>query len=397
MSLFFEKRGETDYTLSEMLRAENFGLSNWSGEKVDEITALGISTVLSCVTILADSIAVLPIRVMRYLDDRKIYVDSPSWVEKPNRNQLKFGFIHEIVAALALHGNAYIFVDRDRAGRVVQVQNIHPSNVQVNIKNGVKTYTMKDKTVLTNENMLHIIWFAYPQSAVGLSPLKLQKNTLGLAIAMERHINQFYSQGATPSSVLETDRELSEDQAKGLQATWSSHHARSRKPAVLTGGLKWKPVSEAAGPELVQARDQVTQEISRIFRIPSYLLNSKGDSQTYQNIESSGIAFVRHTLLSWISRIESSLSTLVPGKQFINMDTSYYMRGDQLSNLRAGQVGVVSGVLTPNEVREWLDYEPYNGGDEFYLGLQGSPVNEANPIGTDKVSPYDQMGKEDER
>ena len=74
MSLFFEKRGETDYTLSEMLRAENFGFSNWSGEKVDEITALGISTVLSCVTILADSIAVLPIRVMRYLDDRKIYV-----------------------------------------------------------------------------------------------------------------------------------------------------------------------------------------------------------------------------------------------------------------------------------------------------------------------------------
>ena len=73
------------------------------------------------------------------------------------------------------------------------------------------------------------------------------------------------------------------------------------------------------------------------------------------------------------------------------------MRGDQLSNLLAGQVGVVSGVLTPNEVREWLDYEPYNGGDEFYLGLQGSPVNEANPIGTDKGSPYDQMGKEEER
>ena len=390
--IFNEQRGQTDYTLAEMLATRTAGLANWSGEKVDQYTALGIPAVLACVSLLADSIASLPMRVQRWDQGRKIYVDSPTWLKKPNNNQQKFGFIHQIIASLALHGNSYIFVDRDRQGRVVAVENIHPNNVKVHMRGMEKIYEMKDKTILTNNNILHIVWFSYPQEAVGLSPLKMQKNTMGLALAMERHINQFYSQGATPSSVLETDRDLTADQASSHQATWTSHHTRSRKPAVLTGGLKWKAVSAEAGESLVQARDQVTQEIARIFRIPSYLINSKGDSQTYSNVESAGINFVRHTLLAWISRLEDNLSTLIAGQSFINFDTSYYLRGDQLSRIRAGQAGISTGIFTPNEVREWFDYEPYENGDDFYLGIQGAVANEGNPLGTDVGSAYDEMG-----
>ena len=390
--IFNEQRGQTDYTLAEMLATRTAGLANWSGEKVDQYTALGIPAVLACVSLLADSIASLPMRVQRWDQGRKIYVDSPTWLKKRNNNQQKFGFIHQIIASLALHGNSYIFVDRDRQGRVVAVENIHPNNVKVHMRGMEKIYEMKDKTILTNNNILHIVWFSYPQEAVGLSPLKMQKNTMGLALAMERHINQFYSQGATPSSVLETDRDLTADQASSLQATWTSHHTRSRKPAVLTGGLKWKAVSAEAGESLVQARDQVTQEIARIFRIPSYLINSKGDSQTYSNVESAGINFVRHTLLAWISRLEDNLSTLIAGQSFINFDTSYYLRGDQLSRIRAGQAGISTGIFTPNEVREWFDYEPYENGDDFYLGIQGAVANEGKPLGTDVGSAYDEMG-----
>ena len=157
MSFIFEKRGETDYTLAEMLATRNAGLTNWSGEKVDQYTALGISAVLSCVSLLADSIASLPMRVQRFENGRKIYIDSPTWLRQPNSNQQKFGFIHQIVASLALHGNAYIFVDRDRQGRVVAVENIHPDNIKVRMRGMEKVYEMKDKTILTNENILHIV------------------------------------------------------------------------------------------------------------------------------------------------------------------------------------------------------------------------------------------------
>ena len=55
--IFNEQRGETDYTLAEMLATRGAGHAIWSGEKVDQYTALGISAVLSCVSLLAASIA----------------------------------------------------------------------------------------------------------------------------------------------------------------------------------------------------------------------------------------------------------------------------------------------------------------------------------------------------
>ena len=72
------------------------------------------------------------------------------------------------------------------------------------------------------------------------------------------------------------------------------------------------------------------------------------------------------------------------------------MRGDQLSRIRAGQAGISSGIFTPNEVREWFDYEPYENGDDFYLGVQGAITNDGQPLGTDVGSPYDGMGTPNE-
>ena len=136
---------------------------------------------------------------------------------------------------------------------------------------------------------------------------------------MERHISQFYGQGGTPSSILETDRDLTSEQAKFLQENWQLTHNRNRKPAVLTGGLKWKYISAGAGDELIQAREQIVNEVARIFRVPAHLINSKDGSNVYSNIESNGLAFIRHTLQPYIRRIEDELTTLLPGKQVITL------------------------------------------------------------------------------
>ena len=58
------------------------------------------------------------------------------------------------MASLALHGNAFIFIDRDRQGRVVDVENIHPDNIKVRMRGMEKVYEMSDKTILTNNNIL---------------------------------------------------------------------------------------------------------------------------------------------------------------------------------------------------------------------------------------------------
>tara|TARA_Y100001963_G_scaffold67142_1_gene93596 strand:+ start:28 stop:1239 length:1212 start_codon:yes stop_codon:yes gene_type:complete len=400
MSLF--KRENRDASLGnlvDLLALREGGLFNDTGEKVNEMSALGISTVYSAISLIADSIALLPVKTLRYDGHKTIFTDKPKFLEKPNvsLDLSMFSLLHQTITSMAMHGNAFILVDKDRQGRPIQLTPIHPEKVKVEMQNTQKVYMLQttrgsyDRKITSN-NMLHFIWYSYPGQLVGVSPLRTNANTYGLALAMERHIAQFYGQGGTPSSVLETDRDLTAEQANILKETWLNNHNKNRKPAVLTGGLKWKAISDAAGNELIAARDQIVHEIARVFRIPAHLLLSKDSSNVYSNLESNGLAFIRHTLLPWIRRIEDGLSTLLPGKQFVKLDTDEYARGDQLSRIRSFQVAISSGVMTPNEARSKMDLEPYEGGDKFYIGLQGALVDPTlEPQGIDEHDPTNEL------
>lgn len=65
------------------------------------------------------------------------------------------------------------------------------------------------------------------------------------------------------------------------------------------------------------------------------MLLAKDGSNVYSNIESNGLQFIRHTLLPWIRRIEDGLTTLLPNKQYVKMDTAEFARADQLSRVRS--------------------------------------------------------------
>jgi len=400
MSLFNkENRDAALGNLVDLLALREGGLYNYTGEKVNETSALGISTVFSAISLIADSIALLPVKTLRYDGQKTIFTDKPKFLEKPNvgLDLSMFTLMHQTITSLAMHGNAFILVDKDRQGRPIQLTPLHPDKIKVEMQDGLKCYYLQTKKgnydrKITSDNMLHFVWYSYPGQLIGVSPLRTNSNTYGLALAMERHIAQFYGQGGTPSSVLETDRDLTAEQANILKETWLGNHNRNRKPAVLTGGLKWKAISDAAGNELIAARDQIVHEIARVFRIPAHLLLSKDGSNVYSNIESNGLAFIRHTLLPWIRRIEDGFSSLLPGKQFVKLDTDEFARGDQLSSVRSFQVAISSGVMTPNEARAKMDLEPYEGGDKFYIGLQGALIDPTlQPQGTDQHDPTNEL------
>jgi HK97 family phage portal protein len=362
---------------------------NWSGENVSESNALEVTAVLACVSLLADSVASLPVRAIKHVGDRNERVQIPAWLSNSS-TVTQYELMHMIVTSLALHGNAYIFIDRESATSMpVSVQPLHPQDVQVTIVNRQRYYTTGGFTIPA-DNMLHLRWWTPPQSAKGLSPIEMQKTTIGLALAMERHLSQFYGEGATPSSVLEVDGDMTAEQARVLQATWETQNRRRRKPAVLTGGMKWKPIqTSAADSQMNETRAEQIAQVARIFRVPAYMIGARGDSQTYQNTESAGIHFVTYTLLPWLKRIEMALSTLMPEPNEIVFDTAGFLRADQITRLRAYQVGIMSGILTPNEARANEGREPYfPGGDEFVMALPGAPMaTPAEPAGVDPNPP----------
>lgn len=365
--------------------------TNWSGESITESTALEVTALMACVSLIADSVASLPLRGIRHVGERTEPTPVPKWMDN-SKEHTQYELIHMIVTSLALHGNAYIYVDRDvNTNTPLMLTPLHPTNVQVNIVNRQRYYTTNG-IVIDPNNMLHLRWWTPPQSAVGLSPIEMQRNTIGLALAQARFVNQWYSEGATPSSVLEVDGDMTTDQAKVLQATWETSHRRKRRPAVLTNGMKWKPITASAQDmELAESREQTINDIARIFRVPNYMIGARGDSQTYQNNESAGMHFVTYTLLPWLVRIERALSGMMVAPRELKFDTSAFLRANTTERVRSYQTAIMSGILTPNEARSREGLEPYEGGDEFVLVLPGAIVagtSEAQPpVGVDAEPP----------
>jgi HK97 family phage portal protein len=364
--------------------------NNWSGESINETSALEVSAVLAAVSLLADSVATLPVRSIRHIGDRIQTRPVPRWLNASS-TVTQYELIHMIVSSLALHGNAYIYVDRQDGLLPVSLTPLHPQNVQVNVIDRKRYYTVNGGTI-PQDSMLHIRWWTPPQAATGLSPIEMQKTTIGLALAMERHLAQFYGEGATPSSVLEVDGDLTADQAKALQATWETQNKRRRRPAVLTNGMKWRAItSDAASMEMNASRELQIAQVARIYRIPAYMIGAKGESNTYTNNEAAGQHFVTYTLLPWLKRIETALSTLMPAPQELMFDTAGFLRADQISRFRAHGVGIQYGFLTPNEARAVEGLEPYDGGDEFVMALPGAPMAgpgvDPPPMGVDSERP----------
>jgi len=233
-----------------------------------------------------------------------------------------------------------------------------------------------------------------PNQYRAISPLEALRNTIGTSIAMDRFLAQFYGEGATPSSVLETDATITEEQARILRDTWADAHTRRRKPAVLTGGLRWKSVTvSAADAQMIEHREAIVRDIARAYRIPLNMINaSGGDSQTYQNVEQAGINFVRYTLLPFMRRIEDSISEMLPLTQRVRFNSSEFERADLMTRVKAQQMQISTGTLTPNEAREQENREPYEGGDQFILGVTGAPMagvtgGDLPTLGTDAQPP----------
>jgi HK97 family phage portal protein len=365
---------------------------NYSGEIVTERTSISSTAVLACVTLLADSLATMPLN--RYKDERGIIValPLPSVFQKPNDDQTMFEFLHQVVATLAVHGNAFIYAPRVGIDAPIEMRCLHPLRVTVVFGDDGNRIYSYGKQPLDAEDVYHISWLRFPEQAYGVSPLDALRNVIGTGIAIDRFLAQFYGDGATPSSVLETDQQVTKEQAEVLRDTWEDAHWKRRRPAVLAGGLKWRSITASASDmDTMAHRESIVRDIARAYRIPLHLVSGTGgDSQTYQNVESAGINFVRHTLLPWMHRIEDTLSSMLPNGQRIRLNADNLMRADLGTRVRSQQVQIASGTLTPNEARAIEGREPYQGGDEFVLNLPGAPMAgtaDSPPLGTDALPP----------
>ncbi len=358
--------------------------ANYSGEIVSEVNVFASTAILSAVSLLADSIASMPIDITQRKANQIARLPVPSVFQYPNDKQNMFEFMHQTMCTLAIHGNAYIYAPRGKNGLPVEMQNIHPKAVKglLETDTGAMVYQI-GKQQFAKEDIKAIQWIVLAGQETSVSPIEALRNTIGTGLAMDRFLAQFYGEGATPSSVLETDGAITPEQAQQIAQNWEQAHYKHRKPAVLQGGLKWRSITtSAADMQMLEHKESIIRDIARVYRIPLHLIiGTGGDTQTYTNLEGTGAAFYKYTLLGWVRRLETAFSEFLPANQQMRFDATEFLRADLMTRVQAQTMQIANGSLTPNEAREIENREPYDDGNEFVRS------NAVIPIGQDAVPP----------
>ena len=170
-----------------------------SGKAVTERTAMQMTAVYSCVRILSEAVAGLPLHVYRYNDSggKEKAVDHPLYLllhDEPNPEMTSFIFRETLMTHLLLWGNAYAQIIRNGKGEVIALYPLMPNKMTVDRdENGHLFYqysrsndeALKSKestVILQPRDVLHIPGLGF-DGLVGYSPIAMAKNAIGLAIA----------------------------------------------------------------------------------------------------------------------------------------------------------------------------------------------------------------------
>ena len=383
-----------------------------AGKNVNERSAMQMTAVYSCVRILAEAVAGLPLHLYRYKEDggKERAIDNNLYHllhDEPNKEMSSFIFRETPMTHLLLWGNAYAQIIRNGKGEVVALYPLMPNKMQVDRdENGELYYiytrssdeakTMDGVTVyLTPRDVLHIPGLGF-DGLVGYSPIAMAKNAIGLAIATEEYGAKFFANGAAPSGVLEHPGTIKDPSR--LRETWNSTFggsANSGKVAVLEEGMKYTPISiSPEQAQFLETRKFQIDEIARIFRVPPHMVGDL-EKSSFSNIEQQSLEFVKYTLDPWVIRWEQSLSRALLNddekrKYFFKFNLEGLLRGDYESRMSGYAVARQNGWMSANDIRELenMDKIPAEDGGDLYL------IN-GNMLPLNKAGAYANIEKED--
>ena len=362
-----------------------------SGKAVTERSAMQMTAVYSCVRILSEAVAGLPLHLYKYMDSggKAMALDHPLYHllhDEPNPEMSSFVFRETLMTHLLLWGNAYAQIIRNGKNEIVALYPLMPNKMSVDRdENGRLYYTYyrgSDEAIKNTEfavtlqpsDVLHIPGLGF-DGLVGYSPIAMAKNAIGMAIACEEYGAKLFANGAAPGGVLEHPGTIKDPQR--VRESWQSTFGGSgnaNKIAVLEEGMKYTPIGiSPEQAQFLETRKFQINEIARIFRVPPHMVGDL-EKSSFSNIEQQSLEFVKYTLDPWVIRWEQSIQRSLLSKDeksvyFVKFNLEGLLRGDYQSRMNGYAIGRQNGWMSANDIRELenLDRIPAEDGGDLYL------------------------------
>lgn len=385
-----------DQKILEMLGIE-VGSVNVKGKN-----ALKVETVYSCIRILSETVAKLPL---------KVYQEDEAGIQKSTRHDMyrllklrpnpymsTYDFFKTVEAQRALYGNAYVSIEFDyKTGRIIGLWPVEANKVKVMIDSGNQFdapinpksrlwYEIdlggEKRKVLPHE-MLHFKGGITLDGIVGISAMEYLRCTVENAASAGKFVNNFFKQGLQARGIIQYVGDLSKDAQDTFRKQFenmSSGLKNSHRVTLMPIGYKYEPIAlSMQDAQFLQNTELTIRQIAAAFGIKMHQLNDLSKS-THSNIEQQQQQFYTDTLQAVLTGYEQEMTY----KLFLDreLDDGFYVRFNVDAILRADiktryaayKDAIQGGFMSPNQVRGKEEMEPMPGGDVLIVNGNMIPL-----------------------
>ena len=294
--------------------------------------------------------------------------------KEPNPFQDISTFKRNLLTDYLIDGNIFVYFDG------VHLYHL-PAN-KVNIHSSKTTYiekfTFNETVDYKPSEIIHIKDNSFYSIYRGISRLKPALRTMILMQNMRQFQDNFFKNGAVPGLVLKSPNTLSEKIKERMIQSWTLRYrpdSGGRRPLILDGGIEIDSISNTNFRELdfQHAIAENEKIILKALGIPPILLDSGNNANIRPNMR----MYYLETILPIVKKFHHAFEkyfgfelkedvTDVPALQPELRDQSQYYTA--LVN---------GGIISANEAREHLGFEPIEGHDDVRVpaNIAGSAAN----------------------
>ena len=369
-----------------------------AGVSVSPEIAMRFSTVYACVRLLSDTIAQMPCKM--YLTDSKgdriPDTDNPLYNAlsvSPENGLTAFDFWKKSIEQFLLRG---YFVARKITNFSSEVARLVPVNNVSKIErdyygNYIFTYrTQNGETLQLLQKDAFFSFFSVNEDMLPISPIEVNRNTVGLGIAAEKHGSNVFKSGGTPPGTLQYPGKLDKKISAEIKEAWDKAYGVNGVGgiAILEGGTKWEKTSMSnEDAQYLQTRQFQKTDICGIFGVPPHMISDTAQAKGWSTMEQMMIEFVTLTVNPITIRLEQSIKKcLINPKdwnsKFAKFATNGLLRGDTGARTAYYAGGLDRGYLKINEVRRLEDFNALTNDEIKEFQASKKPTPAATPAAT---------------
>lgn len=395
------------YSLADLDKAMDAwfaGGPTWSGESVGVSEAQNLATVYRCISLIAETVASLPLQLYRRVDESRIVARSnylyPLIHDYVNPLMTAYGFREAMMRDALGWGNGWAVKERDRSQRVVALWRLDPSRCEPSWDEEARAFFVRYRPKKNGPHIDYLrddlfqVMGPTDNGLVGYSVIRwYARNSLGAGLSTQKFSARFFKNQGRPSGILVHPQKLTKERKDNIINGWQKMTGgeSTGSTAVLEEGVTYTPVSiNPEDAQLAELMDHDDHEQCKWFGVPPVLAGVVSRTTSWgTGIEQLNIGFLQYTLTPWLKRYEGGIA-----RDLLDYDRSLYaehevaglLRGDLKTQAEYLRTMVSAGIMDFNEVRAKLNLNPVEAGAMFarptnttFIAPDGSPIEALQP------------------